>query len=162
MKRKLLFAVLCLFCIGMAVQAQKMCLNVNHSYGQERFALNNVAKITFPDGKILVTLNAPIFGSTLWEYSKADFTSFTFAQGNPTAIEKVEKPKLTIYPNPTVDVIYVETLGLVDYIRVYDLNGRLVLTTPPQGDKTMVNMAGLAKGMYCVKIGTFLAKVIKK
>lgn len=70
----------------------------------------------------------------------------------------------TLYPNPTNSDFFIKDVE-VDYVEVYDLSGKLVITdsTPQSG----VNIAGLSLGVYIVKLVdedkvVDIAKIIKE
>lgn len=68
--------------------------------------------------------------------------------------EKSDKTQLSIYPNPTTGQFTVQ--GATGTIEVYDLFGRLVLTsTEPQ-----VDMSAFPKGVYIVKAGEAVRKLV--
>lgn len=73
---------------------------------------------------------------------------------------------VSIYPNPTSDVVNVKTLESINVksIQVVDLTGRVVSTNM---DKKSINISSLPKGTYLVKVQdtsgkTFTQKIIKK
>ncbi len=73
---------------------------------------------------------------------------------------------VSIYPNPTSDVVNVKTLESINVksIQVIDLTGRVVSTN---ANKKSINISSLPKGTYLVKVEdksgkTFTQKVIKK
>lgn len=81
-----------------------------------------------------------------------------------SAVENVEselaEPQISIYPNPATDYVTVAGEG-VKSVEIYSIAGVLVAT----GDAT-VNVSGLAKGTYLVKVdaenGVKVEKLIKK
>ncbi|MDH1883287.1 T9SS type A sorting domain-containing protein [Empedobacter falsenii] len=73
---------------------------------------------------------------------------------------------VSIYPNPTSDVVNVKTLESINVksIQIVDLTGRVVSTNM---DKKSINISSLPKGTYLVKVQdtsgkTFTQKIIKK
>lgn len=68
--------------------------------------------------------------------------------------EVLKYSQLTIYPNPTSNVLNIELPS--DFIQqvtlnVFDINGRLVLTKSV-GDTTQLNTSNLEKGMYVLQV----------
>jgi hypothetical protein len=47
-------------------------------------------------------------------------------------------------------------------VRVYDINGKLVLSKPASRPKTTLNISHLPNGSYIVKIGEVSAKLVKQ
>jgi hypothetical protein len=68
-----------------------------------------------------------------------------------------------IYPNPTSDIINIESVIPIEKTEVYDLYGKLVATNH---NSTSINIYNLAAGVYLFKIktneGYDLKKIIKK
>jgi hypothetical protein len=78
---------------------------------------------------------------------KVDNITLELDTNTGTDISKKTVPQLIIYPNPTTGIFTVQ--GTTGEIQVYDLFGRLVLTsTGPQ-----VDMRGFSKGIYVWSIG---------
>ena len=67
--------------------------------------------------------------------------------------EKALSEKLLLYPNPAMDVLYLnnkEASISIDYIEMYDVNGRLLLRQ--QGDRNAVKVGGLSSGIYYLRV----------
>lgn len=63
--------------------------------------------------------------------------------------------KLRIYPNPAPSFLNVELLGVTEvnkntYITISDINGRLLKTNPILSSSFVVNLEGLAPGVYFI------------
>ncbi|MES1159170.1 MAG: T9SS type A sorting domain-containing protein, partial [Bacteroidota bacterium] len=61
----------------------------------------------------------------------------------------------TIYPNPASGNLHVHLAmgaNAKSYIKVYDINSRLVRTVIPQGTDVLIDVSGLARGVYFVEI----------
>ncbi|MFP9099071.1 T9SS type A sorting domain-containing protein [Flavobacterium sp. RHBU_24] len=74
--------------------------------------------------------------------------------------------KLSVYPNPTTDVVNVANAGLINSVKVTDLNGRIVKATAFDGvDAAQVSIADLASGVYLMTVasdkGTNTTKIVK-
>lgn len=67
----------------------------------------------------------------------------------PLGINDVEQNAITIYPNPTKDVVNFSQT--VDLVRVYDLSGKL--QREAQQVKNM-NLSALPKGMYIIQVSS--------
>ncbi|MDD4085972.1 MAG: T9SS type A sorting domain-containing protein, partial [Bacteroidales bacterium] len=70
---------------------------------------------------------------------------------------------IKLYPNPITDFLYVETKEKIESVSVYDLSGKLILTS----DATVVDLNQVKKGFYLVQVQTktgqsFTEKVIRK
>ena len=67
---------------------------------------------------------------------------------------------LIIYPNPANGYTFVE--GATQSIQVYDLAGRLLLTTETNGEKTMLNITNLPSGIYQIRSAGKVAPLMVK
>ncbi|MGY8988258.1 MAG: CotH kinase family protein, partial [Flavobacteriales bacterium] len=65
--------------------------------------------------------------------------------------------KMRVYPNPSNNKIYV--LGAMDKIEVYNMIGELVFTS---NNKTIINISNWKSGIYFVKSGVSVVKIIKQ
>lgn len=68
---------------------------------------------------------------------------------------------LLIYNNPTSDGFNVNVSEEVEELRIYDLHGKLKLTTPIKGE-SYVSVKELNKGVYLVLVNNRSTKLIKK
>ena len=70
----------------------------------------------------------------------------------------------TLYPNPTSDVLNIETKQIISKIEIFDLSGKLVKSE--NGKDKKVSVSNLTKGMYLIKLytenGVVNSKFIKK
>jgi hypothetical protein len=73
---------------------------------------------------------------------------------NPLGIEELENV-FTIYPNPTSDLMTIETHFLSEEITftIYDINGRLIQSGKLNGVKTTLDISDLEKGSYFIQLG---------
>lgn len=61
--------------------------------------------------------------------------------------------ELSVYPNPTVEIINIESNELIDDIIITDLNGRIVYTNNNINSTTFqVNLSELTRGTYLIKV----------
>ncbi|MCT8339112.1 T9SS type A sorting domain-containing protein [Flavobacteriaceae bacterium TK19130] len=75
-------------------------------------------------------------------------------------VSKFENGSVTIYPNPAVDNIHIESsTAQVERIVVYSLSGQIVGST--EGNKEM-DISGLSSGMYLVEVVSEGQRTVKK
>ena len=83
---------------------------------------------------------------------------YPFGDGKVTAITDANLNKdFSVYPNPvSAGKITIEsnTAESIENIRIVDLQGRLVKTVQPDGQKTEINVSGFAKGIYNINLQT--------
>mgnify|MGYP000559902186 CR=1 FL=1 len=68
-----------------------------------------------------------------------------------------EKAQVLVYPNPTVDVVHIDSKNLKS-AALYDMNGKKLL----ESNKTEMNVSQLPKGVYVLRIATADDQVVSK
>ena len=88
---------------------------------------------------------------------------------NSLATDKFDESKLSIFPNPSTNVITISSTKNIQIseITITDFNGRIVKVNQFNNlPNVQVNIADLSKGIYLMKItskeGTITEKIIKK
>jgi hypothetical protein len=67
---------------------------------------------------------------------------------------------ITLYPNPvTASTLFIASSGNCTQALLYDATGKLIKTFVLQGRNNMLNLSGIAKGIYQLKI--FMADSVK-
>ena len=59
---------------------------------------------------------------------------------------------LSVHPNPSSSVLIVESETKIDLLEITDLMGRTVLTKTADASKVTIDVSGLAKGLYLLKV----------
>ena len=69
-----------------------------------------------------------------------------------------------LYPNPARDICYLDIEGIqTDYIYLFDIAGRLILTQKATGNRTeAINVSGIPAGIYQIKVGSKIVKLVVK
>jgi exo-beta-1,3-glucanase (GH17 family) len=76
-----------------------------------------------------------------------------------------DKTNMTPYPNPVEGVFTLDGLPLGTAIEIYDMSGNLALSLPSpamQNSGGIIDVSGLSGGIYLVKAGASVCKIIKK
>lgn len=77
-----------------------------------------------------------------------------------------DKKKTLLYPNPTKNILFVETEEEINRLELYDFSGRKIKSQPAKGHQSEINLENLSAGAYLLKIetqsSTQVLKVIKK
>ncbi|KAA5534668.1 T9SS type A sorting domain-containing protein [Taibaiella lutea] len=66
---------------------------------------------------------------------------------------------ISVYPNPATQVLTVETASNASY-NIYDLQGKVIMKGNLQSGKNTLNVSGIAKGFYTIKIGDYNQKIV--
>ncbi|MDD2417395.1 MAG: T9SS type A sorting domain-containing protein, partial [Parabacteroides sp.] len=78
------------------------------------------------------------------------------------AVIDVSASKIKFAPNPVRDVLTVFNLTAGEKVQVISLQGDILIQTQSNGGNVVVNMSGLASGVYLIKAGQEVSKLIKK
>jgi len=76
---------------------------------------------------------------------------------NTVGVEKLTSETLSVYPNPVQDQIRVNMNGA---LAIYDLSGKLVISELVEAGNT-VSVSELKSGIYFVKVGSSVQKIVK-
>jgi hypothetical protein len=82
------------------------------------------------------------------------------------AVEDYLQNSVSLYPNPAREVLNVQcTMYNVQWdgatVEVFDVYGKLLQTVEMSSDITILNVSGLADGMYFVRVSTEAGSVTK-
>ncbi len=69
--------------------------------------------------------------------------------------DPLQETEVQVFPNPVKHLLEVQLLNgaqAIDYIDVFDVNGRLLFSTNVEASTTTLDFSGQAQGMYVIKI----------
>ena len=81
------------------------------------------------------------------------------------AVEENEIGGFNIYPNPTNNIIFVQTMctsslpSITEY-RITNMIGQTIMSGQIASENQQIDVSSLSKGIYFIKIGTFSQKII--
>ena len=158
MKRKLIIISLLLVAI---VTVAETALIIKPLAGEEQ--ANALEKI----GYIKVTQDS------LFVFNHSDFLLSKIAikdvrhirYGEPNDATGIDGVQVTttcrVYPNPTMDRLIIDNANC-EKVYIFDLNGRLLRTTPINGERTSINVTSLPQGDYLLLLNNQTIKFIKQ
>ncbi|GHU94006.1 hypothetical protein FACS1894156_1660 [Bacteroidia bacterium] len=120
-----------------------------NGYTVSAITVNGISQTVIPAQGVFTSIY------TLKANITAIIATFT-ATGGATAVEQ-QALVLSVYPNPTANIVYVENADSKQ-VNVYSLNGELLLRTTGSD----VNLSGYPTGIYIIKVGNKVAKVVKQ
>lgn len=95
-----------------------------------------------------------------WQMKRIKNTTYTCGSG--TDIPTVFAKGFTISPNPSKDFVTIESPATDEEIAVTDLSGRKLLTARIADGKAVLDISSLAEGIYLVRIGNRVERLIKE
>lgn len=133
------------------------------------FAIDSVTTLTtnFNDNDTIMGESLCVNQQNLSFNIQKSGTYITFEINFNHILSKVQnisfKKKVSIYPNPANDIIYLDTdNSQVQNVSIYDCTGKLILNKSI--DNNFVNISGLEKGIYILNLrgneGDYTTKVI--
>jgi hypothetical protein len=69
---------------------------------------------------------------------------------------------MLVYPNPTMDALFVQGLNRGDVVRIYTLDGTLVKAQTVEDELLQINVDDIVVGSYILQSNTNVVKFIKK
>ena len=158
MKRKLIFISLLFVAIATMADTSLIIQPLN---GQEQAnALVQIGYVkVMPDSLF-------VFSHSNFLLSKVAIKDVRYIRyGEPnedTDIDDVQSSTTCrVYPNPTQELLIVDNANC-DKAYIFDLNGRLLQTTPISGERASINVAGLSQGDYLLLLNNQTIKFIKQ
>lgn len=111
-------------------------------------------------GQIITATNTANFGVGAFLLAASELTRLPeLASG--TNVIKADSDPITIYPNPATNSFTIKTQSAINReITISDLSGIQVLSVKAQGNK--IDISGLSKGVYLVRINNQMLKLIKE
>lgn len=149
MKKIMLFLA-----ISCSLQLMAVNLSIQKTDNTQRLQdITKIGKLIFVENDLQLLDKA---GKLLASEPITSIRKIIFVESQATALESVETEMLLVYPNPTQATLFIKGID-AQVIRVYDLNGRLLLSEYG----TQVNVSELSLGTYLLQIGTQVVRFIK-
>ena len=79
-----------------------------------------------------------------------------------TKVDNIADMSMVVYPNPTMDELFVQGMQVGDVLRVYTVDGVFVKEQNVESEVTLVNVSDLAVGSYLIQSGDNIVKFIKE
>lgn len=141
--------------------------NINE--GNKKFFINGETSVTSGGGpndyELLPPYGATVSGSELFKARKYSVNWVVLSDGLTNSIQNDNNISyLNLFPNPTVGQLFLETELEVQIIKIFDLDGQLILQL--KGDLKIIDVSDLALGTYIFEAktnrGIFRDKFIKQ
>lgn len=156
MKIKFLLLGWCL--LPVLLLAEKALTVVPLAGEEQTVLLSKIGKLYFSNDTVyLYAHNGVLLGETC----VLDIRKIVFVDAE-TAVENVSADVVRVYPNPAMDYLVVEGLPERTMVRVFSLDGRLMLEQSAGGNPMVVQVGELPAGTWLLQMNTSLVKFVKK
>ena len=156
--RKFIGLLFMFFCLNM-IWAEKNSIVIEYlSSEQQELELKEISIINFEDGLIKFV---DFSGSVIAEREVNDVRKISFVESK-TAVENVSDVLMVVYPNPTMDALFVQGLNIGDVVRIYSLDGMLVKRQTVDSEIAQIMVNDIAPGTYIMQSNMRVVKFIKK
>jgi ligand-binding sensor domain-containing protein len=131
----------------------------------------NITDSTYSLG--ICTANSPVVGTEILKIpcSNKDTVTFNMVVNTEltrvtvdlnTAINTLDMPAVSIYPNPVNDLLKINGLDNPAILRIYSTDGQLMQTESLNSEHTEIDVSGLPKGMYILNLETDDGLIVRK
>lgn len=79
---------------------------------------------------------------------------------NVLSSESFQNDRISVFPNPTSQILYIESNLVIDEIEIFDSLGRSINSYKLEGNK--IDVSFLSNGIYFLKSKNYIVKFIKK
>lgn len=117
-------------------------------------AISKIGKIVFTGDKMSLT---DVNGNLLAESDIDDVRKIVFVKEATKEITPQNEEEISVYPNPTSNILYINGLNKHEKVHLFDTNGKLVKSC----QETELDMNDLSNGIYLLQVRTQVVKVIK-
>lgn len=122
---------------------------------QSSYNTDNVQKLTFSNGNLLVTsTTGAVESHPLAGNRYINFTDLTLSTSNTTAMQN----GFYVYPNPASHMLHVSNSNpnkSIELVQVISLDGKLLMQVKPmESSNTQLDISALPQGMYLCKISS--------
>jgi len=156
---KKLFTLLIIICFSSIILSAKEYIVIEYfSAEQQELELKQIATIEFTS-KYIYFLDRS--GEEIASKKIEDVRKISFVEGE-TAVETTEDINMIVYPNPTMDALFIQGLNKGDVVRIYTLDGTLVKTQIVEDELLQIIVDDIAVGSYLLQSNTNVVKFIKK
>lgn len=156
---KKLFTLLIFTCFASILFGSKEYIIIEYfSAEQQELELKQIATIEFTS-KYIYFLDRS--GEEIASKKIENVRKISFVEGE-TAVDDVDDISMIVYPNPTMDALFVQGLNKGDVVRIYTLDGTLVKTQIVEDELLQISVEDIAVGSYLLQSNTNVVKFIKK
>lgn len=156
MRKHISLITLCLLSCGLSAKTVTTVKTELKSGESNSYTLDETGQMTFSGRTLQLQTTADAKFTVI---NLEDVEKLNFSNTEVSGVNQIADAKLSVYPNPVVDVLNVEIEGDAD-VQILSADGRVMLTQKVS-EKGSVDVSGLAAGIYWAKIGGLTVKIEK-
>lgn len=118
-----------------------------------------IGKLSFASDSVYLISNK---GETIGKEACGKIQHIRFADKNHSALIDSQTIGVSIYPNPTAEMLTINGIMRETTVRIYSTNGKLQMTENISSTNNTLSVASLSKGIYLLQINTEVIRIIKK
>lgn len=107
-------------------------------------------------------INTEMTFLSTWITARLSFLDKQYLGGPYTDVKDVTLGNVRFAPNPVIDEMTIYDTNEGDKIQIITLQGAVLMQTISKGGNAVVNMNGYNAGVYLIKVGKNISKVIKQ
>ena len=97
-----------------------------------------------------------------WITTRLNYLDIQYLKSKYTDIPEMNQPTIKLSPNPVINMVTVYNANAGDIVQIISIQGTELSRTISNGSNTMIDMTGYTPGIYFIKAGKSISKVIKK
>lgn len=107
-------------------------------------------------------INDEIYFLSNWVEARLDFMDMQYLDAPYTHIADVMNLDVQFAPNPVAHQLTIFNTHAGEIIKILSLEGNVLIQTTSNADQLVLNMEGFKSGIYLIKAGSRISKIIKK
>jgi len=110
------------------------------------------------------TMNSDLAFTSNWLQARLAFLDIHYLGGPYIKVgtKEINTPQISVYPNPVQDVLTISQLQSGDLVQIFTAQGVLVSQSTSDGEKLDMDLSRMVSGIYMVKVGGTVVKILKK
>ncbi len=152
--RKFLITIVIMVGMMYPALAQNVAFNIVKTDGTTAsYVMSTSSKIYYSDTQLFLDNNGETVSFNLSSLRKAYFSEVQ-------DVTETDSQHLTIYPNPTNDILRINNISDNQEVTIYSINGAVVKRAIVSANAA-INVGDLRAGLYIIGVGNEFSKFIK-
>jgi len=97
-----------------------------------------------------------------WITIRLNYLDIQYLKSKYTDVTEMNQPTIKFSPNPVINMVTVYNTNAGDIVQIISIQGTELSRTISDGCNTMIDMTGYTPGIYFIKAGNYISKVIKR